>query len=124
MSLRDQILAASSEKVAVPIPDWGVTVFVRRLALQEALDLLAGEKSPARRTAELVALAAVDEGGAPVFEPADAERLATGPFGSALLRISAAAMKLNGLDEEAPGRLGKGSKATPGVDSPSSSPAS
>lgn len=108
MGLRDHFLAASTERVEVVIPGWDEPVFVRKLTLQETLDLLTGDKPTALRTAELVALSVVDPDGDRVFTTDDVEALANGPHGAALLRISAAAMRFNGLDQDAPERLGKG----------------
>ncbi len=99
---RDLILAAGAARPVerVEVPEWGGAVFVRTMsgAERDAFELATAPPlgTFANLRARLVALCACDEGGARLFEDADAARL--GELDArALDRVFAAARRLNAL---------------------------
>lgn len=100
------VAAAKSHKTkAVDVPELGpgAVVIVRELTARRALEIGAAIRSEARVDAMIlwVIAAAVDEAGAPLFtEAEDREMLAEMPA-SVILRLSNAAIALNGFSSEA-----------------------
>jgi hypothetical protein len=86
----------------VPTPEWGGVVRVRALTAAER-ERFALESLEAPRLAQvrLVALAAVDETGAPLFGPEDVERLGE-KAAAPLWRLAAAVRRLSGMEAKAP----------------------
>ncbi len=75
MSLRDQILSAPSKGLTpVPVPEWGVTVYVRALSVSETekAQKLVGASD---YYAQLAAFIIFDEHGNRVFTEEDAKAL-------------------------------------------------
>lgn len=112
MSLtKDQILEANDlQSVAVEVPEWGGTVYVRSMtgadrdAFESSMVTVHpdGSRTPDLRNlrSKLVALTLVDEEGNRLFEVADIARLAL-KSSAALERVFEAAQRLNGLGTKA-----------------------
>ena len=102
---REEILAAALATEVVPVPEWGGEVVVRELtgAQRDAYEesCFTGRGRDRRENfrnlrARLVALAVVDEAGAPLFSETDVEAL--GNAGAAALdRVFTVAQRLSGL---------------------------
>lgn len=96
MGLREAILDRDDlPRVAVEVPEWGVSLFVRTLTAgeRERFEWSYASKTPGLR-ALLAVMTCVDETGMPVFTQADAKTLET-KSGKALARIWDAALALN-----------------------------
>ncbi len=117
---RDQILAAPDVEVRpVEVPEWGGTVYVRTLsgAQAEAYHAMIREGETASNVrAKLVACAACDEQGNPLFSADDVEALGTRSF-RALDRVFEAALELNALGAAGAEAEEKNSETTPPSDS-------
>lgn len=109
MDLRTAILEAQdSQRQAVEVPEWGVTVYVRTLSGTERDAFEAGlvkgqgkQRKPdlANLRARLVALCAVDAEGKRIFADGDVDALGR-KAAAPLDRIFTAAQQLNGLTEK------------------------
>ena len=81
----------------VACPEWGGEVTVRALTVGERQRFLAlakdGDTAPA---AEVVAMAAIDADGRPIFTPDDAVKL-SGKAGHVVERLAAAILDLSGM---------------------------
>jgi hypothetical protein len=105
-ALLDQIKAADRRVVPVPVPRWGVTVYVHRLSLADRLAAAEaiGDLKPADRIAWFVARSVRDADGAPVFGEGDLATLADmdGEAVSEVWRVVKETSKLaQGTDEAA-----------------------
>jgi hypothetical protein len=123
MLTKDQILAADDlQRVEVPVPEWGGSVFVRTMSGSERDRFEAAHlKNPERDFRARLAVACVcDEQGQPLFAEADIPSLG-GKSSSALTRIFEAASKLNRMSKEDYEDLGKGSRSDPSDSSPTGS---
>lgn len=106
---KDAILGADDRRYEiVPVPEWGGEVRLRSLSGSErdeyenSLVQQVGNKqvTNARNArAKLVALCAVDDAGAPLFEPRDVIKLGS-KNSSALQRLFDVACKMNGFTDE------------------------
>lgn len=113
MLSRDELLAiADGCPIAVEVPEWQTTVFVRRLSGIER-EVLTNEYERAKDSgsnmksiATLVAMATCDESGKQVFQLADVPDLLT-KSASALMAIFAKAAQHNGLTIEAQEAIAK-----------------
>ncbi|MEV4093785.1 hypothetical protein [Streptosporangium saharense] len=126
---REQILAANDLPVEdVPVPEWGGEVRLRGLTGAE-LDEYQGslvvqtangqQKANLRNaTAKLVSRCAIDEDGAPLFEPKDLLKLSS-KSAVALQRLFAVAQKLNGLTDDDMRELVEDFSDDPSASSPS-----
>lgn len=106
LSASDILRAADLARETVDVPEWGGAVTVRELSLGERLELakLAGGESPAQVAAWLVATAAIDPSGEPLFpadERGDAVAALLAKQAGPVNRLSAAVMRLSGYLEEA-----------------------
>lgn len=108
MGLRERILECDDlPRVAVEVPEWGVTLYVRALTAAERVDL--GERvagDGALFMAHVVCACTVDEDGEQVFNQDDAAILAR-KNGQALKRLFDAADHLNAFTERAVEELEK-----------------
>lgn len=119
-TLREQIFAAQDlPSKAVPVPEWGLEVFVRSMTGAERdqyeQDLLAargadGKVNLANVRARLVAFCTVDAEGKRVFANEDIPALGA-KSAAALDRVFAAASALNGIGQKDVDELGKASAA-------------
>lgn len=133
MSLsRDQILAKQDDLPAadVPVPEWGdgATIRVRGLTAQARFDwgiardkAMAGEAAP-EPTSYLIALAAVDDAGNPLFQGQDADAIAS-LRSDITERLAGKILELSGIGEAAAEAAAGNSGATTSGASPTSSPA-
>ena len=103
---RDAILGArDAALVAVPVPEWGGTVYVRAVSGTERDAFEAGQmdaKGKARLAnfrARFAVLVACDQTGAPLFGVGDVEALGA-KAAAPLDRILEAGMRLNGLRQK------------------------
>lgn len=123
---KDAILGASDIQTEdVPVPEWGGTV---RICVMSGLArdvFISGEgKADAGFSdfqARLLVATAVDAAGERIFEPDDVERLQA-KSRTVLDRLTAVAMKLNGLGPQAQEDIAKNSDAAPSGDTGSASP--
>ena len=109
MGLRDDILASEDlPLVAVDIPEWGMTVYVRSMTGTERdlyeVDLMENKDSPLKERlhnmrAKLVVLTTVDEDGERVFADEDVEVVGK-KSATALNHIVEAAQTLNALTDK------------------------
>jgi hypothetical protein len=123
---RDAILACNDRKsVAVEIPEWGGTVYVRVMsgADRDQFDALVTKDGVTRSeiTSLLARLCIADEAGAPLFRDEDIAVLAQ-KSAAVLDRIFDVATKLNATSGEAIDEMGKDSAGTASGATPSSSP--
>jgi len=124
MSLRDRILAARKlPQIAVPVPEWELTVYVRVMTgterdAYEASVLRDKDTRLENMRAKLVVRCAVDENGNLIFTPDDVEALG-GHSWVALNRVSEAAMKVNAMTDASLEELKGNSEPSLG-DAPSS----
>ncbi len=124
---RDAILAAPDRAIEeLEIPEWGTWVRVQAWDGATRWKVLQGWPRDGRPTVNHWALVAmysvVDETGERLFGDGDLDEL-TRKSARALDRIFTTALRLNGLDQGAPERLGKDSASTANGASTSSSPA-
>jgi hypothetical protein len=103
---REQILAvrAALPREAVDVPELGGTVYVRALTLKEVGDIQTAQKTltdPLLMHPKLVILAIVDEAGAPLFGPADADAVASLPWPALKLMVDAI-MRINRMGPDDP----------------------
>ncbi|WP_271215868.1 hypothetical protein [Streptosporangium carneum] len=107
---REQILAVDDLPVEdVPVPEWGGEVRLRGLTGAELDEYQASlvvqtrdgtQKTNLRNaTAKLVSRCAIDEDGAPLFEPKDLLKLSS-KSAVALQRLANVAQRLNGLTDD------------------------
>lgn len=123
---KDAILGASDIQTEdVPVPEWGGTV---RICVMSGLArdvFISGEGKPdagfSDFQARLLVATAVDAAGERIFEPDDVERLQA-KSRTVLDRLTAVAMKLNGLGPQAQEDIAKNSGAAPSGDTGSASP--
>ena len=108
MSIRDTILAANDNRLEpVEVPEWGVTVYVPAVTIE---DMEGFEKSEGpHAAARMAAFVIRDEKGERVFTDADAPALAKRSM-AAVNRIIAVFNRLNGFAEDP----AKNSGTTPG----------
>lgn len=111
---------------SIQVPEWGdawVRIATWSLAAQWRITqaTLDGDQR-GRLLALIAALSLVDEYGQRLFSDADIDRLADEKNYRALQRITQAAMRWNGLDQEAVAALGKASESLPSDASLSVSP--
>lgn len=130
---KDQIFGQDDRKYEiVQVPEWGPDAEVRIRSLtgterdeyeESLLSQRNGKAKAVLRNyrAKLVALCAVDENGAPLFEKADVLRLGN-TNAAALDRLYAACERLSGLTEEDVEELTEGFGEAPGGASASGSP--
>jgi hypothetical protein len=126
---KEQILSASPKLQEVEVPEWGGSVFIRPVTLEEQgrlADLGAKhEKSSAALrirhcTLALLQWTVCDEEGKPLFTAEDLAGLMSKSSASAFLRLQDAVLKFSGLTEESRRELEKnlltGQTAGPGSD--------
>lgn len=130
MDLRQKILTAVDGLVKVPVPEWGVDVWLRRLRLKEKLqyeelvtEIDNAEKKNDRTkrneiTIRYVIEYALDEMGQKIFSPEDAEILAD-KGATALERILLTGFRINSVRTEELVALGNVSSETRNGASPS-----
>lgn len=113
---KDQILAASPKLKEVEVPEWGGSVFIRPVTLEEQAKLAdlgaKHEKSSAairirHCTLSLLQWTMCDEEGKPLFTGEDLAGLMTKSSASAFLRLQDAVLKFSGLTEESRRELEK-----------------
>jgi hypothetical protein len=113
---KEQILAASPKLKEVEVPEWGGSVFIRPVTLEEQgklADLGAKhEKSSAAArirhcTLALLQWTVCDEDGKPFFTAEDLVGLMNKSSASAFLRLQDAVLKYSGLTEESRRELEK-----------------
>lgn len=113
--MRDQILARGrSAPSAVPVPEWGCTLFAHKLSASERLEwadansaaALVGAAGRLRTMTTLAIRSLRDDAGEPVFLAEDAEAI-EGMDGDVIERVLAEVAKVNGLDREAEGAAAK-----------------
>lgn len=122
MSLRDIVQSANDiEKLAVEVPQWGVTVEVRSMSLRDRTRMLQGAISEdgsntvsfERLYPDLVILCTFDPAtNEPAFTEADREMLLSKAAAPVEL-IATAAMKVSGLSSKAVDDAGKDSSTIP-----------
>jgi hypothetical protein len=120
---RAAILCAAVPFERVEVPEWGGAVCVRAVSVSALFEVLHGSNDPAERTARLVTRACCDDSGAPLFTADDEPALLALP-GAGLLRVSAVALRINGLTADSQDALGKASAPTGDGASCSGSPGS
>jgi hypothetical protein len=126
---KEQILRSSPKLQEIEIPEWGGSVFIRPVTLEEQgklADLGAKhEKSPAAArikhcTLSLLQWTVCDEEGKPLFTAEDLAGLMGKSSASAFLRLQDAILKFSGLTEESRRELEKnlltGPTGEPGFD--------
>jgi hypothetical protein len=129
---RDQILARQDDlpTADVPVPEWGdgESIRVRGLKSGERLQwalvqskVSSGEADGPDPAALLLALAAVDDTGARLFQTQDVDAL-TELRGDVVQRVGEKVMALSGLTSEAQQEAEGKSDATPSGDSSTASP--
>ena len=114
MSLRDTILHANDRKpVAVEVPEWDCTVYLRVMSAKEQTGLVAKYRSQDQDAsadgmlAELVATSLVDENGNRLFTTdADLEILASKST-LVIQRLSGEVLRINGMADDAVDDAGK-----------------
>ena len=113
---KEQILATSPKLKEVEVPEWGGSVFIRPVTLEEQgklADLGARhEKSSAavrirHCTLSLLQWTVCDEDGKPLFTAEDLAGLMNKSSASAFLRLQDAVLKYSGLTEESRRELEK-----------------
>lgn len=121
MSLsREQIFAARALRKPEPleVPEWGGTVFIKYLTVEEQLEI-SKHNQPAEMPVAVLLAALVDEDEKPIFGPEDFGELAKEAF-TVILRVFAVAAKQNGLSnaelEEAMENFGTTLSAPPPTD--------
>ena len=101
MGQREDILGSDDLAVEeLVVPEWGQTVRIRRMRIDEALNselLRSGDAVDA--AVHSVIASVVDESGARIFTSEDAAALKA-KSAAAIARISKAAMRLNGFQSE------------------------
>jgi hypothetical protein len=97
LSLREQILASQADRkpVALDVPEWGVTVWLKQLTVADQIALSEGSKPEAVPVQVLIACLVDDEGKA-IFTEADTEALSNEAAG-VVVRVFGEAARLNGL---------------------------
>ncbi|MGO4811143.1 hypothetical protein AB4156_16395 [Cupriavidus sp. 2MCAB6] len=123
---KDAIFGASDiVSEDVPVPEWGGSVRVCVMSgLARDVFVSGGGKSDAGFSdfqARLLVATAVDAAGDRIFEPADVERLQA-KSRTVLDRLTAAAMRLNGIGHQAQEDIAKNSDAALSGDTGSASP--
>lgn len=99
---REQVIRAiearGRETVPVEVPEWGGTVFVRRLSYAELqeIGLEEGARPSAEQVVRLVAACLADEQGQRLFSDEEAPQLARADVG-AFTRVLLEALRVNGL---------------------------
>ena len=133
MSLSREAILAKQDDLPVedvPVPEWGddATIRVRGLSSQARWDwamqrqkAVDGDGGP-EPTSFLVALAAVDDNGARLFQAQDADAIAN-LRGDVVERVADVVMQLSGLTEKAKAAAAGNSDATQSGDSLTDSPA-
>lgn len=111
MKLRDKILSAKDrDSVPVEVPEWGVTVNIAAMSSAERdsweKDMIQDREKNIR--ARLCVRVMLDDDGERIFKDEDAEELGK-KAASALDRIFAEAIKLNGLSSDDVEELAKNS---------------
>ena len=113
---KEQILSSSPRLKEVEVPEWGGSVFIRPVTLEEQgklADLGAKhEKSSAairirHCTLSLLQWTVCDEEGKPLFTADDLAGLMTKSSASAFLRLQDAVLRFSGLTEESRREQGK-----------------
>jgi len=113
---KDQILSVTPKLKEVDVPEWGGSVFIRPVTLEEQgklADLGAKhEKSSAairirHCTLSLLQWTVCDEEGKPLFTGDDLAGLMTKSSASAFLRLQDAVLRFSGLTEESRREQGK-----------------
>lgn len=104
---KDAILAKIAERkasgtVAVPVPEWDGTVYIRRLSMtqMEADGFLDAARDRNAIVNRLLVATLADESGEPLFAPEDMPGLIEGEA-SVLMRLFNRSAALNGLSETA-----------------------
>lgn len=94
---REQIFAARALRKPEPleVPEWGGTVFVKYLTVEEQLEI-SKHNAPAEMPVAVLVAALVDEDEKPIFGPEDIGELSKEAF-SVILKVFAVAAKQNGL---------------------------
>lgn len=101
MLTKDQILNASDLEVSeVQVPEWGGSVYVRVLSIDDARDLQQTLTANGDDPIELFILVTCDENGTLLFTRDEAQALRKRSF-KAINRIIAAANKVNGFTAKA-----------------------
>jgi hypothetical protein len=126
---RGAILAAQDlKRETVSVPEWGGDVIITTMTgaqrdswEQSLVSKDRGKPDISNVRAKLVVCCAVDEAGALLFSPEDAEALGA-KSGAALERCAQAAQRLNMLTDDALEAARGNSSAAPSGDSTSSSP--
>lgn len=99
---REDILAAiAARKAAVEeleVPDWGGTVYLRRLSVEalRATGFLDGTGDPSEVPLRVLAASVTDEHGSPLFSMDDVKALAEAEF-QTVIRVFTEAARINGL---------------------------
>ena len=113
MTLKDDILKADDCSLTpVEVPEWGLTVYVKKMSLagmenvQAVVNKASSGKDGKTGVAEMVAKIVYDEAGERIFEDSDAEAIGNKSH-TALTRIANAFNDANGLSEEAVVEAGK-----------------
>lgn len=113
---KEQILAASAKLKEVEVPEWGGSVFIRPVTLEEQGKLadlgVKHEKSSAairirHCTLSLLQWTVCDEDGKQLFTAEDLAGLMSRSSASAFLRLQDAVLKFSGLTEESRRELEK-----------------
>lgn len=102
---RDTFFAAMADRglEEVELPELGMKVYVKsltpseRMAFCMAINIKDADDSAAARQCALVAAAVCDEGGEPIFEPGDAQRLKDDGNGDVVHRLFERAQLLGGF---------------------------
>lgn len=128
MSLREAILSGEDSYLQlreVPVPEWGVSVWIRGMNSFERdafeASLPDGPERLKNFRAKLAVMSCFDQDGSRLFQPEDTEQLGK-KSGSALDRIAGLALRLSGISREEVDAAKKDSPGEPGSGSPSSSP--
>jgi hypothetical protein len=101
---RDQILKAGLTRESVEVPELGGAVLVRVLTLKEVGEIQAAQKAapdPLAVYPKLVALATVDDDGAPLFAGEDVKLIESLPW-PAVNAIAVAILRINRMSGDDP----------------------
>lgn len=122
MLTADQLKAKDRESRSrvhpVEVPQWGMTVYVRRMSATDrdafATEFKLAEQGGRPLRGWLAALCLCDEKGTPLFHVSQADEVGQ-MDGQAIELVTQAAMEFNGLTDKAIGQAEKNSEATPSV---------
>lgn len=117
---RDEVKAAMADRRAatepLDVPEWGGTVYVRRLSADEAeaVGLFTPEAVPTtRKMVGMIGACLVDEAGLRLFEENEVREIGTSDF-QLVMRLFTEVVKVNGLDADASAEAVAGFSAAQG----------